>query len=217
MQGSYLTSSIPDARWSCPGRTAATCCSRWLTSRCSPRQPGSLWGPPRHINRSERSGWRAARTGNTGSCGNRREGDWCISSPPAGWATLSHVPWHPPHPHHRFDGQSSNVPRLRQQVSGSHLPVRWTQETVFVIVCYPSLKIPMKKAETVPTRAFANIHSGHRSDPEYRSTLISPALERLTVVQSALWWDGLPVGTDLVRGLAQLQEGLLQRLQEIRD
>lgn len=74
-------SVIPVARWSCPGRTAVICCRRWLTSRCLPRRPGSLVGLHQRTDRSGRSGWRAAGTGNTRSCRHRRGGDSCHHTP----------------------------------------------------------------------------------------------------------------------------------------
>lgn len=120
---------------------------------------------------------------------------------------LGYAPWHPLHPHHRFDGQSSDVSQLGQQMSGSHLPVGWSQE--FITHRYTRLKIPgnkKKKARSVPTWAFGNFL------PEDRSALVSAALKRLTLVQSAPWRDGLPLETVPVRGLTQLQEGLLERL-----
>lgn len=56
---------------------------------------------------------------------------------------LGYAPWHPLHPHHRFDGQSSDVSQLGQQMSGSHLPVGWSQE--FITHRDTRFKIPENK------------------------------------------------------------------------
>lgn len=213
MQGSVK----PVARWSCPGRTAAICCRRWLTSRCSPRRPGSLLGLHRRTDRSGRSGWRAAGTGNTRSCRHRRGGDSCHSTPRKRVIGI----WSPTYPGILFIRTIVLMVRAAMFLSFGRTCLARTFQSAgegwcvssFITRNYKSLRIPTLKDETAPTWAFGNFLAGRRSDPEYRLTLVFPALERLTLVQWAAWWDGLPFGTALVWGLTQLQESLLECLQ----